>query len=115
MRATKEHGGMNINEAELEKIFGSLRIYAESFGGHFRLIKGCECFRCGNGDGRPGMYIRIPPEKGTVFPFDNDLPLVVVNIRFCCECAKWLFAEDDHREMLVEQILDSIRVSSKGE
>ena len=108
MSTITEFGGAFMSDTQLWEVFSVLEPAAEALGGYARVFEDGQCFRCGGGDEKSGMFVQIPLERGAWFPDERDLPLVLVNIRLCDECIRWVATVPAHEAELVEKVLGAI-------
>ena len=115
MNSRRDYGGNFMDNTELEEIFRVLEQKADELRGHCLVFEDFECARCGGGDERLGLDFRIPPEKGARFLNGVGHPLVMINVRLCEDCIRWVTAVSEHESQFVDKILGGLRWKPEGE
>jgi hypothetical protein len=115
MNTRRDYGGIFMDNTELEKIVRVLEQKADELRGHFLVFEDFECARCGGGDERLGLDLCVPPEKGTRFLNRAGRPLVMINVRLCEDCIRWVTAVSEHESQFVDKILGGLQWKPEGE
>ncbi len=115
MKAKRDYGSFFIDDAELEQIFGVFDQKAEELGGHCLVFDNFECTRCGSGDGRLGLDLRVPTKKGAQFLNEKGRPLVMINVRLCEDCIRWTTADGAHESQFLNKVLSGLQWDPEGD
>ena len=115
MEAKRDYGGFFIDGVEREGIFKVLEQKADELGGHCLVFEDFECVRCGGGDERLGLNFCVPPERGAQFLSGKCRPLVMINVRLCEDCIRWIASECVHESQLVDKVLGRLQWSTEDE
>ena len=92
----------------MKEIYSLLEPEAESLQGHFSIVDNFDCIRCQAFDDRIGLVLRIPPELGSLFADETGKPLVLINVRLCDECIRWITEDNTREAPFVRKIMSSL-------